>query len=269
MRMKNRLIFFLFLIPVFAAFSQEADTLTTSKPTIGKVSSVIDIQDLIKDGFNYWEDSFTGHWAGVFFGVNGFAKADYSMYPAEENGFLDNNLRKSHALHINLFQFSKGLQNKRNTIGFVTGFGLGIQSYHLDRNTTFEKDAFGKVQPRTLYFDSNQKSKLSSVYLNVPLLVEFQIPVKHYANRLYLSGGIVGSKRLSSHTKIKYRKDRQKQKLKTPDSFSMNDYKVSAVVRAGYRWVNVFASVDLTPMFEKEMGPEVYPFTVGIGLISF
>lgn len=74
---------------------------------------------------------------------------------------------------------------------------------------------------------------------------------------------------MSTHTKIKYRKERQKQKLKTPDSYSINDYKVSGMIRIGYRWINIFASIDLIPMFEKEMGPKVYPFTVGIGIISF
>lgn len=66
--MKKQLILFFLLILAFAAYSQQADTLNLSKPTIGKVSSIIDIQDLVKDGFNYWDDSFTGHWAGVFSG---------------------------------------------------------------------------------------------------------------------------------------------------------------------------------------------------------
>jgi len=126
-----------------------------------------------------------------------------------------------------------------------------------------------KVFPETLFFDSNQKSKLSSVYLDVPLLIEFQFPVGHAANRIYFSAGVTGSKRLETHTKVKYRKDKEREKLKSPGDYSINDYKIAGTVRVGYRYVNFFASCDLVPMFEARRGPEIYPFSFGIKLISF
>ena len=260
------LLFSLLIIPVF---SQQTDSIDVRKSTLGKVSSIVDIQDLVKDGFNYWEEEFSGHWAGISIGLNGYANEDYSIYSEDQKGFLDNKFLKSHSLQINVLQFSKGLQSTRNTIGLVTGLGMNIQSYRLDNNTTIEKTSAGMIYPKNLYFDANQKSKLSSVFLNVPLLVEFQVPVKHYANRFYVSAGLIGSKRLSTHTKIKYRKDSQKQKLKTPDSYSIPDYKCSATIRLGYRWINIFASCDLIPLFEEDKGPALYPYSIGIYLLRF
>ncbi|MDX9881297.1 MAG: hypothetical protein RBS73_04480 [Prolixibacteraceae bacterium] len=264
---KTSFLFFLFVLTI-RVFPQ-TDTIGTSKPSLGKLSGIVNIQDLVKEGFNYWEEEFTGHWPGISFGVNGFTKHDYRLYPEEQDGFLDSELLKSHSLQINLFQVSKGLQANRNTIGLVTGLGMNIQSNHLDNNTTIEQAENGVIYPRTLVFESNQKSKLSSVYLQAPLLLEFQIPVKHYADRLYVSAGLIAGKRLSTHTKIKYRKDGQKQKMKTPGSYSIPEYKCSATVRMGYRWINVFASCDLFPLFEKGKGPELYPYTIGVYLFRF
>jgi hypothetical protein len=103
----------------------------------------------------------------------------------------------------------------------------------------------------------------------IPLLAEFQIPINHYENRLYFSGGFFGSYRINSHTKIKYRVDRKKEKLKVPDFLSLNDFKYGVMFRAGYRWVNVFACYDLQPLFRKGKGPELTPFTFGFTLVSF
>jgi len=146
---------------------------------------------------------------------------------------------------------------------------LQLQSYRLKTNTTIEETATGKVIPKTLFFEDNQKSKLSSVYIITPLLAEFQVPVRHYANRFYFSAGFYGGLRLSSHTKIKYRLEKKKEKLKTPDDFSLHKFKYGIMARAGYRWINIFATYDLSPMFKEGMGPELTPFTLGITLISF
>ncbi len=266
--MKSLILNFFFLLFAGSVFAQ-TDTLGISQSKRIKMAGIVDIQDLVKEGFNYWEEEFKGHWSGISFGLNGFAKPDYRLYPEAQNGFLDSELLKSHSLQINLFQISKGLQANRNTIGLVSGFGMNIQSYRLDNNTTIEPAENGMIYPKTLLFENNQKSKLSSVCLQVPLLLEFQIPVKHYANRLYVSAGLIVGKRLSTHTKIKYRKNEQKQKLKTPGSYFIPEYKCSATLRMGYRWVNVFASCDLAPLFEKDKGPELYPYTIGVYLFRF
>jgi hypothetical protein len=74
--------------------------------------------------------------------------------------------------------------------------------------------------------------------------------------------------RLTSHTKIKYRKE-QKEKLKVPDHYSLQDFKYGLMFRTGYRWINVFATYELTPLFKNDKGPHLTPFTFGITLISF
>jgi hypothetical protein len=257
-----------FLLTVFlcistTALAQTTDTIVPANKNPAKILRKIDIR---KMGFNFWQDNFEGHWAGIDFGFNGFANPDYTGYNLK---FMKNDLLRSNSTYINIIQQNIGLQRNRNTIGLVTGIGLHLQSYRLDKNTTIRRNENGRIEPEILYFDQNQKSKLSIVSLTVPVLAEFQIPMNHYENRLYFSGGVFGSLRLSSHTKIKYRADGKKEKLKVPGHFSLNDFKYGLMVRAGYRWINVFATYDLISLFKENKGPELTPFTFGFTLIQF
>ncbi len=258
------LFFVLFLLPAFL-HAQTLDSIVVIRQDPEKILKNIDLKSVTQNGFNFWKDDFSGHWAGIDLGFNTSIRTDYSGYETE---FMENNLLWSNSLYINVIQQSIGLQHNRNTIGLVTGLGMHFQSYRLDKNTTIERVENDIIQPKTLFFDDNQKSKLAIFSLTMPLLAEFQIPLNNYKNRLYISSGPYISYRLSSHTKIKYRKD-QKEKLKVPDAYSMHNFKYGLMVRTGYRWINLFATVELTPMFIKDKGPGLTPFTFGFTLLSF
>lgn len=262
------LVIFTFLF-FSQAFSQTNDSIAGPEMPAGRQSKMIDIQELINKGPTYRDNQFIGHWWGVELGVNGFADRNYSLYPAEDRDFLSTAWFKSNTLHLNLLQHSIGLQSQRNTIGIVTGLGLNLQRYSLDNKTSIQLDEKGKVQPLHLEFDSNQKSILSIVYLEVPLMAEFQVPFKNNFNRLYCSFGISVGRRLASQTKIKYKEADRTEKLKSPGDYAMRDFKFAGALRIGYSWVNLFATYDLTPLFEDERGPVLYPFSAGIKLISF
>lgn len=247
-----------------AAFSQEQDSIVPVNKDPEIILRNIRPRNL-DGGFNFWQDNFNGHWAGIDFGFNTFLNTDYSGYASE---FMEPDFLRSNSTFINLIEQDIGLQKNRNTIGLVTGLGLHLQSYRLDNNTTIERKENGRIEPRFLYFAQNQKSKLSIVSLTVPLLAEFQVPIKHYGNRLYLSIGPYGSFRLSSHTKIKYRTER-KEKLKVPGHYSIHDFKYGLMVRTGYRWVHLFATYEMVPLFWDNKGPVLHPFTIGFTLLSF
>jgi hypothetical protein len=249
---------------VFFARAQEQDTIIPIDKNPEDILRNVKPRSFIS-GFNFWQDDFTGHWAGLDFGFNTFINTDYSGYDTE---FMKSDLFSSNSTYVNFIQQSIGVQKNRNTIGLVTGLGLHLQSYRLKKNTTLHLNEFGVIEPRYLYFDQNQKSKFSMVSLIIPLLAEFQIPINHYENRFYISAGTYISFRMSSHTKIKYRSDR-KEKLKIPGQYSIHNYKYGAMLRAGYRWINIYATYDLIPLFENNKGPELTPFTFGITLVRF
>lgn len=274
----NRYLIFIVLSGFLAesGFAQEDTTLRRSwakedstlfEPPGSRRQRITVLKDQIL-GKNYWEEKFRGNWAGIFVGVNGLARTDYSLYPEGEQNFFDPDLLRSYAININLLQFSQGLQRSRNTIGLITGVGIDLRSWHLDKRSSISKGQV-YVEPVELNYDEPRKSKVVSGYLSIPLLIEFQVPVKEYGNRLYVSTGVILNKRLSTHTKIKYTHQGKDYKLKSHDDYYMRDYHYSATFRIGYRWINLFASYDLQPLFNGEKGPEVFPYSAGIGLISF
>lgn len=246
--------------------AQETDSIIPIKKDPEKILKKIDIREITQHGFNFWQDDFSGHWSGVDFGFNSFLNKDYFSY---DNDFMDNDLLRSNSLYLNFIQQSIGLQHNRNTIGLVTGLGLHFQSYRLDQNTTIVRGPDDKIEPKLLYFDQNQKSKLSVFSILMPLLAEFQFPINHYENRLYLSSGLFASYRINSHTKIKYRVDGKKEKLKVPGHYHLQDFQYGIMVRAGYRRINLFATYDLRPLFKENKGPELTPFTFGFTIVSF
>ncbi len=162
------------------SLAQETDTIVPVNKDPEKILRKIDAQKINRNGFNFWQERFSGHWAGVDFGFNTFVNKDYSGYDSE---FMKNDVFRSNSTYVNLIQQSIGLQHNRNTIGLVTGLGLHLQSYRLDKNTTIERGPNDVIEPKTLFFDQNQKSKLSVVSVMVPLLAEFQVPVHNYENR--------------------------------------------------------------------------------------
>ncbi|MCK3683999.1 outer membrane beta-barrel protein [Maribellus sp. YY47] len=259
------LIIFLLVFSCTSILAQDQDTVPASVYKPEKALKRIHIRQLTKNGFKFWQDDFSGHWAGIDFGFNLLLNPDYKDYNSE---FMDIDELRSNSAYFNVLQQSIGLQCNRNKIGLVTGLGLHLQGYRLNDNITIFRDGNSVIQPESLVANDNQKSKLALISFMVPVLLEFQIPVNHYDNRIYFSAGPYGEVKLNSHTKVKYKTD-QKEKLKVGDHFSLRDFRYGLMVRTGYRSINFFATCDLVPLFRDERGPELTPFTVGITLIRF
>jgi hypothetical protein len=242
--------------------AQETDTIVPVRKNAEEILKKINLNS---DGFNFWKDKFSGHWAGIDLGFNSFLNPDYTGY---ESNFMKNDILRSNSVHLNLIQQSIGLQSNRNNFGLVTGLGILYQDYRLDDNTTIERTPDDVINPKTFYYGENQKSKLYIYSLTLPVLAEIQIPINNYRNRLYFSSGMYFSYRIGSYTKLKYRTE-QKQKLTVTDNYSLQNFKYGIMTRIGYRWINFFAMYELTPFFKEEKGPELTPFTFGVTLLGF
>lgn len=258
------LVGFLLLL-ILPSLAQTTDTIIPVNENPNKLLRNIRIGNNPRTGLSIYRDKFSGHYAGVDFGFNMFLNENYPGYSSE---FMANDVLRSNSVYINFVQQSIGIQRARNTIGLVTGIGLHLFNYRLDKGTTIIRDDNSVVQPLPNNFENIKKSNLAIMSLMIPLLAEFQIPVNNYGNRIYISSGLYGGVKLTSHTKVKYKLERY-EKLKIVDHFSIRDFHYGIMVRAGYRWVNLFATYDLVPLFRDMRGPELTPFTFGITLVQF
>ncbi|MEX0983144.1 MAG: outer membrane beta-barrel protein [Bacteroidales bacterium] len=204
---------------------------------------------------------FKPHYGGFEIGLNNFLDPDHSLHTGD---FMDLNTAKSWNYNLNFLEYGIGLGT--SYAGLVTGMGFEWSNYIFDGNNSIEKEINGNIISRPEPYNGITKSKLSMTYLNVPLLLEFQIPAGN--KRIHVSGGITGGVKLASKTKIKYQ-DGGRQKEVRKDDFSLSPFRYGATVRVGYRAINLFANYYFSPLFGETAEPELYPFSVGLNLISF
>ena len=230
----------------------------------GKHGSNIELNTLNDQEMETWtghKPKFKGHWAALEMGINSFAKVNYSGYTPY---FMDLNQNKSFETGLNFLSYSIGLQKDKRNIGLVTGLGLTYNDYRFSNPYTIENNS-GTVRAVELSDTDLSKTKLATTFLTVPLILEFQIPVNGHEKRIYLSGGVIGGLKVGSHTKIIQNGD----KHKSHGDFNINPFRYGATARIGYKGLNVFGTYYFSTFFKSGRGPEMFPFTIGIGLLNW
>jgi hypothetical protein len=146
-------------------------------------------------------------------------------------------------------------------IGIVTGLGLNWNNYRFDGNNNVQKGNGGIIEildPGA----SLKKSKLTTLYLNLPLLIEIQIPADH--NQINIAAGPIGAVKLSSHSKMVLEDG---DKIKSDGDFSLNLLRYGATARVGFGNFQIYGTSYLTPLFKSGKSPDgigLYPFEIGI-----
>ncbi len=210
---------------------------------------------------------FNGHWGGIELGWNLLSNNDYGFSIPNQFNYLEQNFAKSNTVNINLIE--KNVNIIKNKFGFLTGLGLQYQNYRFKNNVFLSGDS-------TLlhgYFDTDEtksyvKSKLVVNYLTLPLIFEYQTNSRKKSNSFHLSAGAILGLRIGSHSKNVYY-DNNKQKIKEKDDFHLNPFKAELTCRIGWSRLNFFANYSMTSLFESGKAPGLYPFTVGLALLSW
>ncbi len=234
---------------------------------------------------------FNGHWAGFDIGLNGYVTPDFNMNFPKEYEYLDLRMEKSIAVNLNFFEQNIPLA-KNQKWGIVTGLGLTFNDYKFMRPTRLSMDSSALIG----YLDEDiniRKSKLSAMYLSLPVLFEFQTAPCYRKNGFHVNVGMLISARLSSHTKkyyddlntefnvTKYNPETDQYEV-VYTAISPNDpkehhygdwflqpFKFEATARIGWNFLNFWANYSLNTMFREGKGPELYPWSAGISLLCF
>ena len=228
----------------------------------GKHGTKVAFDKLDGNGFKKWtghDPKFKGHWSSFEMGVNSFTSVDYKGFSTPN--FMDLNHNKSLEVNINLFKYSIGLQKKNNSIGLVTGLGFNFNDYRFSNNFTI-KNVGGYVVPVVITDQNLEKTKLSTGFVTVPLLLEFQLPRE---SGLWFSMGVIGGIKMGSHTKVKI----DGTKTKDHNDLNINPFRGGATARLGYKGFNIFGTYYFTPFFQDSRGPVMQPLTVGIGFFNW
>ena len=201
---------------------------------------------------------FRGHWTGIEFGFNNYVGSDNSVVLPEEINYMTLHSGKSTNFTINFAQLSLGFSHHT---GLVTGLGINWNNYKFDGNNNIVKGPNGVIEE----LDPEaplEKSKLATIYMTVPLLFEFQIPVENHS--LNMAFGGIGALKLDSHSKMVYQDGN---KVKSHGDFSLNIARYGLTARAGYGNFQLYGTYYMKPLFQTGKSPagyDLYPCELGI-----
>lgn len=202
---------------------------------------------------------FRGHWSGIEFGFNNYNHAREAVLP-DAISYMKLNSAKSNSFNLNFSQVSLGITRH---FGIVTGLGLNWNNYVFANENNIEvgpDDYIIELIPPAS--TSMKKSKFTTLYLNVPAMVEIQLPTGE-GHRLNIAAGVIGGVKIGSHTKMKFDND---QKIKSSDELNLSILRGGVTARVGYENFMLYGTYHLTDMFRSQKGPERYqlePFEIG------
>jgi len=203
---------------------------------------------------------FRGHWAGIEFGFNNWVTSDNGMSLPADINYMTLKSNKSTNFNINFAQLSLGFTKH---FGVVTGLGINWNNYKFSGNNNIAMGSDGVIEELDPGA-SLEKSKLATVFLTIPVLLEAQIPVDR--NHLSIAAGPIGAIKLGSHTKMVFDDGHT---VKSYRDFSLNMLRYGTTVRVGYGNFQLYGTYYFTPLFQNGKGPggyDLYPFEIGMAL---
>ncbi len=211
-----------------------------------------------KDSKEHRRSHFKGHWAGIEVGFNNYVTDNYNFSLPAGIEYMSLNSGKAVNFNLNFSQLSIGLGRH---IGFVTGLGLNWNNYVFDGNNNIIKDSGGNII-NDPYTEPLKKSKLATLYLDLPFLFEIQIPTDHH--RINIAAGPIGAVKISSHSKVVFENG---DKAKSDGDYSLNMLRYGVTARIGYQNLEIYGTYYMTPLFRQGKGPggvDLFPFEIGL-----
>lgn len=214
-------------------------------------------------GRRYREKRFRAYgFRALEWGINGFADG-YSPVLRDELQWLDLRQARSWNFNLNLVQLSLGLGTRY--VGLVTGMGLMFNNYHFSGRIIPTVENGITVPDSSLCAYPMNKNKIRTFGLGIPLLLEFNIPIRH--NTLFCAVGAIGEVRLHTKTNVEYSVDGDEKKIRDNNDLNISTLKYSLTARVGTEHIYLFCNYSPMSFFEPNKGPKVNAFSVGLGLV--
>ncbi len=206
------------------------------------------------------------HWGGFGMGVNGWLSNGSFGLPTSQS-YMDLNYGKS--LNFQLNPWEKDIHIYKNYVNLVIGLGFEWSQYEFSNKTRLNADSsytYGTIDSTNTL--SYKKNRFKTTFVNVPLLLEFNTN-KDPKKAFHVAIGAIGGYKLGSRTRQVVEFQGNTIRYIKKDDYNLNPFRVNAHASIGYHNFTVYADYALNSLFENGKGPELYPFTIGVKLISF
>ena len=177
---------------------------------------------------------------------------------------------------LNLY-YQYPIRMGRSKFSFNPGVGAGMERWKFTNKyvlaDTIENsiDEYVLVQGSTFY-SGIKKSMLIANYVEVPLEFRFDTTPEDIARSFNVAiGGRIGYL-FDSKMKVKYKQDGETRIEKSKQNLGLTQFRYGVYTRIGVGGFNFFGFYNLSPLFEKDKGPDkttMTSFTVGISINGF
>lgn len=146
----------------------------------------------------------------------------------------------------------------------TVSLGIGVSSHNYYMKDSWLSNPHDYVI--TFTEGAVKKSKINLNYFDIPMEVNFRI-----VDKFKISFGAKVSFLMSSRMKVRgyVMGDGRIWEVKYGNINALESVIYSAFARIGYRSVNIYVGYQLTNSFKKDRGPEILPFSIGIGLRAY
>jgi len=203
---------------------------------------------------------------GLDAGVNMLRTANGGMAMDSSAKWLE--LNHSRSLSWRMQVIAANFPLYKDYIKLKTGIGFAWNGYGLKNNVTMQtRDSsavYATVLDSTINYDKN---KFRGSYMTLPLLLELNSDKDE--KEFHLTAGVIGGWNMGSLIRQKWQDGDHDMDYKHKGDYNVNPFTLDATARIGYKNFTLFAIYGLTPLFEKNKGPEVYPITVGLQIIPW
>lgn len=191
--------------------------------------------------------SLDPHWTGIGMG--------FMNYSSDDIPYGSLKMSTSHNFTLNLIDYHKQIAN--NWL-IVSGIGTEWSRYHFDENAALtKKDGITTFVPAPDGVDY-RSTKLLSYYITVPLLLEYQ------TSNFHISGGPVALFKYYSKSQIKYFENGRKIVQNMGRDLNMRTIDLRLRLQIGFDDVAIFGYYAPFSMFDKNRGPELKTYTIGL-----
>lgn len=191
---------------------------------------------------------FSFGFTGVELGFSLLSNLSYEGYDPAVEGFMDQRIEKSIHFGWRILDMEFYL-NRSQSVSLVTGLNMSTDSYCFYNDWSIEKVG-NRIEPIAL--EGKKKSKLVTSHIGIPLGLKYRP-----ARRAELSAFVFGELLIDSYTKVKKPKDKN-------DMRGLNRLRYGVQATATYYNLGIYFKYNLSPLFRTGIGPECYPFSVGL-----
>lgn len=205
--------------------------------------------------------NFTPHWAGVGFGFVNAMNSDFHFINDNSPHGVYIDFGRSFEIFWNIFDI--GVPLYQDKLGFVFGLGLDWRNYVMTANKYF---TYSDYQIQVKPMEENDEldfSRIKTVDLTLPVLLEYQINVG--CKKLYLQGGAQVNFRTHSSLRNKYKLNGYREKY-YKDGIGSNPVNLDLVLKVGFENIGFYSKYSPNRMFQTGKGPEMHAFSMGVAL---